>query len=331
MMSFTSPSSTANPYVHLLVAALTGAGQQIEFLNWWRLLTGRVRTVHVHWPETMLQRNSRLGRTANRVLFAGLLVRSFLGLTRVVRTLHNLRPHEKARSKVDQLLLEMLDRATHVWICLNPLSECPSQAPALLIPHGELASWYEGVDREPTSQQFDVLSFGLIRPYKGTESLLAASRNLPTLTFMVAGRPTSPELKSRLIATRDVQPNVHLDLRHVPDSSLRSYIEGARLVVLPYARFENSGAALLALDLGTPILVPEGPTASLLQSDFGEDWVQLFAPPLTADAIRHALTATAARAFRPIAPERTWAEQATAHIRAYRLAWEAHVVPGGAS
>lgn len=325
MMSFTSPTVTSNPYVHLLVAALQEAGHDVEFLSWSRLLRGQTRLLHVHWPETMLARRTRVGRAVSRGLFLLMLLRVKFRLTAVVRTVHNRAPHE-ATSRIDAWLLRQLDAATTLWINLNSEIFAPNGRPARVIPHGELGSWYEShgyrTDAIPLT---DLLYFGLVRPYKGVDQLAEILAAHPNLSLRIAGRPVDETLRSRLAAVTDRCDNIELDLRHIPDEELIAYIRASRLVVLPYTKFENSGSAMLALDLGAPVLVRASPSSLELQRLFGGKFVHIFSGELTADDITNALKAVVEGrpASRPVVAEREWGHQAVLHQSAYNAAMAA--------
>ncbi len=319
MMSFTEPGSDASPYVLLLVRALREAQVGVDFLDWKRLAVGKVHLLHVHWPETLLRRNSALGRAANRALFLALMIWAAVGRTRIVRTLHNAAPHERP-SLIDRLLLALLDRVTHTWIALNETSTPPVPCTRVLyIPHGELASWYDGAVREASDGETDVLYFGLVRQYKGLPALVDAAQEMPHLAFHIAGRPTDQQLADQLRQRSAGHRNITLTLRHLPDDELVSLIRSAKLVVLPYERFENSGAAVLALNLGRPVLIPASPAARALQNEFGDRWAHMFEGQLQASHIDHALAVGVPDADAPPSPMREWPVQAKMHQDAYGM------------
>ena len=318
MMSFTDLNDESSPYVQLLTKALTDRGVQVELLSWKRLLTGRVRLLHVHWPETLLKRRTALGRVVGRGLFLVLLARARFDKTTIVRTVHNRAPHEKPRY-LDRQLLGMLDRFTSAWINLNDEVFNPNGAPSGVIPHGELGSFYRTRVAVPRSPRIDVLHFGLIRSYKRVDRLIEVISQTPTIQCTIAGRPATPKLAASIAAEADGADNVTLDLRHIPGAELASYVADATLVVLPYAKFENSGAAMLSLDLGTPILVPRTESAELLARDFGPDWVHVYDEPLAREHIKNALDSAKqiSGGERQRIEAREWPAQAAAHVQIY--------------
>ena len=93
----------------------------------------------------------------------------------------------------------------------------------------------------------------------------------------------------------------------------------AELVVLPYRTMHNSGAALLALSLERPVLVPANESTESLAREVGAGWVQTFAPPLAPGVLARAVTVvrTTRRSPAPDLSARTWPAIADRHREAY--------------
>src|SRR4051794_30593323 len=64
-------------------------------------------------------------------------------------------------------------------------------------------------------------------------------------------------------------PGWHVDDRFLTESEFDAAIASASCVVLPYARFYQSGVAVRCLELGTPVVAPPGEQISSL---FGNEW-----------------------------------------------------------
>ena len=94
-----------------------------------------------------------------------------------------------------------------------------------------------------------VLFFGLLRPYKGLESLLEAWRGIEGAELWIVGRPRMALEPLRALAP----PNVRFVSRFVSDAELPAYFRRADVVVLPYSRterFDQSGVLATALAFG---------------------------------------------------------------------------------
>ena len=173
---------------------------------------------------------------------------------------------------------------------------------------------------KPAREAGRVLTFGLLRPYKGVEQLLEAFRGLddPDVTLRVVGQPLDDALAARLRALAERDARTSLVLAHVPDAMLAEEVRSAGLVVLPYVQMHNSGALLTALSLGAPVLVPRNPVNADLATEVGDGWVHMFDGPVTAEAIAAALGAVR-RGDRaaPRLDARDWAPIGARHVEAY--------------
>jgi beta-1,4-mannosyltransferase len=311
--STTHVRDQGNPYNLLLMDAMPADVQAVGF-SWGRALLGRYQVVHLHWPELLL-RDPDPRRQAVKRLLAGLLVLRWTVLrTPIVQTVHNLTPHEST-SRYERAVLALLTRRTRAWIKLNPLP-VPIDGVVVEIPHGHYRDWFADLPRAPRVPG-RLLFFGLIRPYKRVGRLLdaflaatadraatdqaspdqaspdqgAADQDAaePRLSLRIVGACSDPDVQARVLACQQERDDVSAQFAFVPDARLAQEITASELVVLPYQDFYNSGAVLLALSLGRPVLTPRTPATELLQQEFGPQWVRLFDDPLTGEALRAAL------------------------------------------
>ena len=137
---------------------------------------------------------------------------------------------------------------------------------------------------EPVPGQFGYA--GLIKPYKGVERLVdafaEASAIDPTLTLRISGKPANDVIERRLRAATERLSGLDMTLRYVSEHAFVDVVTSSELVVLPYRFMHNSGAALAALSLGRPVLVPDNDLNRALSSEVGPGWVHLFDGELTA-------------------------------------------------
>jgi glycosyltransferase involved in cell wall biosynthesis len=101
-----------------------------------------------------------------------------------------------------------------------------------------------------------VLFFGLLRPYKGVETLLEAWRAVSGAELWVVGRPRMPLEPLRARGTAGVR----FVPRFVSDAELPAFFRRADIVVLPYSRTERldwSGVLATALAFGKPIVLSD--------------------------------------------------------------------------
>jgi glycosyltransferase involved in cell wall biosynthesis len=325
LQSFPEPRPTTNPYVVMLRGALDALpGAEVLTFSWGRALAGRYDVFHVHWPEILLSGRDPLRRAVRRVLVAALLLRLRVTGTPVVRTAHNLAPHAGV-SPVEAFLLRGLDRRTAVVVRLNDQTPVPRGTPARTVLHGHYRDWFAAHHR-PERTPHRVAFVGLIRPYKNVEALVAAfaevAERAPQASLHVAGQPTGADLDAALRRAAGDLPQVSLELTHLSDERLVQVVAAAELVVLPYREMHNSGAALLALSMDRPVLVPDNEVTGQLAEEVGPGWVLRYDGELSADRLVAALEE--ARRLppgaRPDLGRREWATAGRDHLAAYEEA-----------
>jgi glycosyltransferase involved in cell wall biosynthesis len=100
------------------------------------------------------------------------------------------------------------------------------------------------------------LFFGLLRPYKGIETLLEAWRGIDGAELWIVGRPMIDLAQLRAGAPA----NVRLVPRFVDDGEVAALFDRADVIVLPYARterFDFSGVLATALAFGKPTVLTD--------------------------------------------------------------------------
>ncbi|MFM1730715.1 glycosyltransferase [Prescottella soli] len=316
--SLGKPDGTTRYVDHMIDSAPESL--QVETLSWKRALTGRYDVFHIHWPENLIRGKNRVSGAVKKTMFVTLLGRLRLSRRPIVRTVHNVAPHEEG-SVVERSLLKLCDRATTHFIRLNVTTELPEGKDSSTILHGHYRDRPEyqcSIESDPTR----LLYFGLIRPYKGIEDLLPAFSALrsETLTLRIVGKPQDEKLAADILAACDQSASVTCKLAFVPDAELAAEIASASLVVLPYREMHNSGAAILALSMDRPVLVPATQANRALQEEVGEDWVHLYeGSAITAEAISDAVdrAASRVRTARPDLSERDWDRIGERHYQLY--------------
>ncbi|RMW96314.1 glycosyltransferase [Pseudoxanthomonas spadix] len=314
------PTPTTNPYLVQLFRAL----EPMVHLRYWSLrnaLLTRYDVVHLHWPEYMMRHPSALGRLLRQCAVALLLLRWQVLRTPVVRTMHNLEPHEGG-GRFETLLLRWMDRLTTRWIRINATTElrAPGTDTAL---HGHYRHWYAGFAK-PVQVPGRLLHFGLIRPYKGVEVLIKAMAEVcePGCTLRIAGNPADAQMRTLVEQACAADPRISALLQYVQDPTLAAEISEAELIVLPYREMHNSGTLLLSLSLSRPVLVPRTPNNVALADEVGPGWVFMYEGQLTAQVVEEGLRRARA-AHRQADPDlslRDWDRVGEQHYRSYMAA-----------
>jgi beta-1,4-mannosyltransferase len=317
LMSTRRPTPEDNPYLRELVEQVS-ADADVRFLSARTALFSRPDVFHVHWPHQLYRAASRPKALVKALLSRMLLARLRRRGTPVVLTVHNRASHEPENAR-ERRMLRTLDRAVTLRILLNEDAGNPPDGVVVL--HPDYRRWLAGLDidvaalERATPVTRDVLLFGMLRPYKGIESLLSAAPAAPA-TLTIAGPATDPDYVQRLQA--QAPASVAFDVRRLDDAELVRAILAHRLVCLPYPDLYNSGALLYALSVGRPVVVPRTGATAALAAEVGPGWLSLYDGALSAGVVATALAR--AREKRPPVDlsRRDSTHAARLHVALYR-------------
>jgi len=101
-----------------------------------------------------------------------------------------------------------------------------------------------------------VLFFGLLRPYKGLDTLLRAFRSVEGAELWIVGNPRMDLAPLRELAA-EAPGRVRFLNRFVEDAEIPAIFHRADLVALPYRDAEHSGVLYTALAFGKPMVLSE--------------------------------------------------------------------------
>lgn len=283
---FPQPAHFNNPYQPLLHAALERRGATVlpphepsPVWAWSR--RKRLDVAHFHWIEPIVRpypphRGAAVvaaGRAAR--LEAMLRVLRPAGV-RIVWTVHNIRPHEHrypgperramraVLSAADALIVHSKHAEARVRQELAPTGEIH------VVPHGNYIGAYPEEPRDRAivrtelglpADVFVYLAFGKARAYKQLPQAIAAVRAMGDAHLLVAGQP-HPDLERELRAAAGRDERIHLHLQDVPDDRVAAYHLAADAAILNYRDVFSSGALLLALSFGLPVVAPAPSTAT---------------------------------------------------------------------
>jgi glycosyltransferase involved in cell wall biosynthesis len=168
-----------------------------------------------------------------------------------------------------------------------------------------------------------ILFFGLLRPYKGIDTLLEAFRRVEGAELWIAGNPRMDVAPLRRLAA-EAPGRVRFLPRFVEDAEIPAIMRRADLVVLPYRDAEHSGVLYAALAFGKPLLLSAvGGFPEVAESGAGR-----LVPPEDPAALASALTdlvadeaaraELAAAAARAASGAYSWDEAARQTLALYR-------------
>lgn len=145
------------------------------------------------------------------------------------------------------------------------------------IPHGILDSLPEASAQTTppamsTNGKINLLLFGQVKPYKGTDVLIRALAKLSHSTrnkcmLQVIGRPQM-EMEPLFALAKElgVENSINWDLRFVDEDEIKGIFEAADIMVMPYREIDASGVLMISLSVGRPIVASRiGLFAELLE------------------------------------------------------------------
>lgn len=184
-----------------------------------------------------------------------------------------------------------------------------------VIPHGLYDQYGELLDIKEARRNlsikddFVILSFGLIRRYKGTPYLISAFEQLPSeilekSRLLIVGEiwEDRKELLDQIKAS-PFHDKITLVDEYVPDEKINLYFSAADVVVLPYLRASQSGIAHIAMSFGKPVVVSE---VGGLKESMANYKGTFFVPPADVDSIRKVILSQFGERKHYEAPDQKW-------------------------
>lgn len=299
--------AASNPYTALLCLELMALGHHVSDFSGRRVRKEPWDVIHIHWPHFLVDRRSplRLWQGARKALRG--LDRAKERGAKLFWTAHNVVSHEVDHPRAEKSFMEALLARLDGFIALSGagLKEARAYWPALrslpgfVIPHGHYREVYprpftrtEARRRLVIEEDATVICWiGQIRPYKNVPALIGTFRSIddPRLILTVCGKPSGLRTEEAVTLAAGDDPRVRLKLKFVPDFEMAWHLIAADLVVLPYAKIQNSGSALLALSFDRPVVVPEQGAMPELRDAVGPQWVQTYRGDFDARVLREAV------------------------------------------
>ena len=280
------PVARMNPYQALLYQRTWNAGiaalpivraERIDELV--QLAADGFPTVlHLHWLNQVIGHATSVKDAGRmRAEFLTAIDRYLARGGRLVWTIHNIIPHG-ARFEAEEAALsaEIVDRCSAVHVLAANTRELVADwfaVPAeriLHVPHPSYRGAYEDyVTRQRARHELGLwpdeivhVVVGAIKPYKGLNELLDAwdevATGTPPRRLVIAGGPGDEPGVAAVLERAAVHPSVLLHARKIPGPEMQLFLRAADVAVMPYLRSLNSGALMLALTFGLPVVVPAG-------------------------------------------------------------------------
>jgi D-inositol-3-phosphate glycosyltransferase len=201
--------------------------------------------------------------TFRSIDFLCLLIGKLFG-HKIVVTIHDVNAFDKSGNiSMAKLCYKLIDHViVHNQFSYNELMDkYKPPKPVAIIPHGNYIPFISQSSMPPSgSTKFTILFFGQIKEVKGVDLLLKAlSLSLKKgykIKLILAGRPWKADIGyyQSLIENLNLQSDVETNFSYIADEHVLAYYSRSDLVVLPYKEIYQSGAILLAMSYGKPVL-----------------------------------------------------------------------------
>jgi len=166
-----------------------------------------------------------------------------------------------------------------------------------VMPHG-LYDHYPILDKNTAKQElgiteeYVILFFGLLRPYKGVKYLIEAFEQLPedllkNTALVIAGEAWEDTEAIERAKSSSVHDRIHIYSEYIGDDDIPKFFSAADTLVLPYTRASQSGVAHIGISYGIPVICSE--VGGLVES-MGKYDGTVFVPPMDVKVLSDALT-----------------------------------------
>jgi len=190
--------------------------------------------------------------------------------TKIIAVCHNIIPHETRPG--DQLQTKYFLKSCNSFICLsqsvlNDLKSFLPDAQAILTPHPLYDIFGEKADKAESRKQIGidendklVLSFGMVRKYKGVDLLLEAMADdrlkSENIKLLIAGEfYDDPQYYFDIIKKHRLEDRVIVKNEFIASDQLRYYFCASDLVAQTYHTATQSGITQIAYHFDKPMLV----------------------------------------------------------------------------
>lgn len=247
-------------------------------------MKGSFKYIHLHWLHVFLNTSSRSGADQ---LISIIIYAKRLGY-KILYTAHNILSHESGNPEVERD--QRASVLKHVDLCITHGEFASNRlVNELDVDKNRIYQTYHGSYQDVYQNDYSVddareylglkdtdyafVFVGNIRWYKGVDALLTAFKNVHTLKqsskLIIAGRVMDKESESKIREASKLFP-IQYYPGFVKDDELQIYFKAGNCCVLPYKRVLTSGAAMLSLTFGCPVIAPNsGVLPEVIESNFG--------------------------------------------------------------
>jgi len=286
----------SNPYNYLLYTHVSDNDTKIYEYSFLNVILKNYDILHIHWPS--IDSNLWYKAIIKFLIKCFILFYVKLRKVKIVWTVHNIESHDinnKFCTWIDSKYMNLFVKKIDAIISLSCSGEelVINKYPQLVkvkkyvCYHGHYKDYYKKKTATRLSsrehlqlpkEQFLILFFGMLRPYKNIISLINVFNEcgVNNVGLVIAGKARSKAYKRRIIEAIGLSPSIYFFDKHVSDGDLKYFFIASDLVVLPFVQILNSGSAILSLSFSRPVVVPNLGAMPELKNLIGKEWVYTY-------------------------------------------------------
>lgn len=233
----------------------------------WRLIS--LKCVNLNWYDDINISNKF---KSYLILIKKMLTINLLKLLhiKIIYTLHNKIAHDGKSDKVNLILKKYLLKKSDTIAILSKKSvdyinrlfpnNATIQNKTFFVGH-PLYITHCLNEKEYTNSELIYLFYGMVRPYKNIELLIAAWKELKLTDakLMIVGKPISNQYKEELLSIAKDVPGMTLQLEYIDNRTLDEMIQGSHVIISPLnvKSSLNSGTLIKAMCMKKTIIMPD--------------------------------------------------------------------------
>lgn len=243
-------------------------------IEWAFKEAGHIRYFHFHWPSFFYAHRNDSRKTLKYFSrFLLFLAAIKLRGAHILWTAHNLYPHDKGGLEfLDIFIRRLMVRLSTKIFVHGPAAhkrlilEFPAaKNKTVEIEHGNWINFYPNqIDLTQARKQLTVrpdvfiyLFIGICKEYKNLIHLVETFQGIKgDSMLLIAGKFQSVRFFRQVADAAKKDNRIRINNGFIEDQNLQIYLNACDMVVLPYAESLTSGAAMLAISFGKPVIAP---------------------------------------------------------------------------
>lgn len=228
---------------------------------------------HIHLFDEMIQRPRWIWSWLRMVAFVAVLMFLRWRGVHLLWTVHNVRPHTCWHDDIAHKSVQHVINQCHAITCHHHVTKqhlldtYRVDVSITVIPHGHAPQPFGPlVSRQQARKQLGLagdipifLCLGMIKPYKGLDTAIAAMEQLSQAHLIIAGNPSDKQYLSFIHRQTAMLTNITVKPYYLTDTEAALYLSACDALILPYREITTSGMLVNAQAAGVVCVVPNLP------------------------------------------------------------------------